>query len=613
MSPPRHPLNFLPEIRQQVFNRFLRWFAPVALLIISGGLSVAVLAIRERTGEISVPERINVDLAWSFLNDEVKRPLTHLSSLALHEPTAQRVIDGKENLPALAETFSTLLLRNPEYAQMRWIGDDGMERVRIDRARGGGIREVPPQELQDKHGRYYVSDTLGLSRGEIFISPLDLNIEHNQIEVPFNPMIRLGTRVFGTDGMSAGMFILNISAQTMLDKFARHGHGSNLMLLNPEGYWLKSPSPEDEWGFMLDKTETFGRRYPAAWRDIAATEKGQAETPSGLWTWQTVHVSADGSRQASPVFWKVISYVPATTLSAGRRTISMVIASGGAAILLVFGIGIWRLARETEARLWAEEGLLHEKAFLNAANDQLNREAAFRKEVQDQLERSNRNLDEFAYIASHDLKEPLRGIHNYASFLQEDYAEKLDDEGRNHLQRIQRLAERQTALLERLLAYSRIGHDDLPQAPADLDALLDEVAKDLEPFLAEAGVELRRTGKLPTVACNAIRVGEVFQNLIVNAVKYNDKPQKWVEVGCGGTADLPVIHVRDNGIGIAPQHQDAVFRIFKRLHEHSKYGGGTGAGLTIVKKIIERHGGRIWLESAPGAGTTFYFTLSGAR
>ena len=105
-------------------------------------------------------------------------------------------------------------------------------------------------------------------------------------------------------------------------------------------------------------------------------------------------------------------------------------------------------------------------------------------------------------------------------------------------------------------------------------------------------------------------MGEIFANLIVNAVKYNDKPQKWIEIGTtrdGGEA--PVFYVRDNGIGIPEKHHDAVFRIFKRLHGRDKFGGGTGAGLTIVKKIVERHHGRIWLESSPGEGTTFFFTL----
>jgi PAS domain S-box-containing protein len=232
-------------------------------------------------------------------------------------------------------------------------------------------------------------------------------------------------------------------------------------------------------------------------------------------------------------------------------------------------------------------------------------------EAVEKLERSNRDLDEFAYIASHDLKEPLRGIHNYVSFLRDDYGSRLDEEGRNYLGRLQRLAERLTALIDGLLAYSRLSNRPLPMETVDMEAVLNDVAVDLEAPLETQGVELRRVGRLPSVKGNAARIGEVFQNLIANAAKYNDKAEKWVEVGCDTSGPVPVFYVRDNGIGIPEQHREKIFRIFKRLHEQSKYGGGTGVGLTIVKKIVERHGGRIWLESTPGEGTAFYFTLSG--
>jgi chemotaxis family two-component system sensor kinase Cph1 len=129
--------------------------------------------------------------------------------------------------------------------------------------------------------------------------------------------------------------------------------------------------------------------------------------------------------------------------------------------------------------------------------------------------------------------------------------------------------------------------------------------------LKEAGIELRIPRRLPTVRADRARVGEIFYNLIVNAMKYNDKERKWIEVGFLDTEEghPPVFYVRDNGIGIQAKHFDSVFRIFKRLHGRDKYGGGTGAGLTIVKKIIERHSGKIWVESTYGEGTTFYFTL----
>ncbi|HYN21875.1 MAG TPA: ATP-binding protein [Thermoanaerobaculia bacterium] len=229
-----------------------------------------------------------------------------------------------------------------------------------------------------------------------------------------------------------------------------------------------------------------------------------------------------------------------------------------------------------------------------------------------ELQQSNRELDDFAYIASHDLKEPLRGIHNYSMFLLEDYGDKLDGDGRAKLETLLRLTRRMEILIDSLLQYSRLGRVDLAIDDVDLNQILAEVMDNIGIPLKAEGAEVRVPRPLPTVRCDRVRVGEIFHNLIVNAVRYNEGPDKGVEVGFqNGLPDAPpVFYVRDNGIGIPAKHHDAIFRIFKRLHGRDRFGGGTGAGLTIVKKIVERHNGTIWVESEPGEGTTFYFTLA---
>jgi PAS domain S-box-containing protein len=230
-------------------------------------------------------------------------------------------------------------------------------------------------------------------------------------------------------------------------------------------------------------------------------------------------------------------------------------------------------------------------------------------EYAEELARSNADLEDFAYIASHDLKEPLRGIRNYISFLIEDHAETLDSDAQTKLDTLDRLAIRMQSQIESLLKCSLVGQTNLAIAETDLDRVLEEVLDSLRIMLAEKGVEVRRTAVLPVVHCDGVRVAEVFHNLITNAVKYNDKPRQWVEVGVAGVGSETAIYVRDNGIGIPERHRDRVFVIFKRLHGRDEYGGGTGAGLTIARKVVERHGGKIWLESELGEGTTFLFTL----
>jgi light-regulated signal transduction histidine kinase (bacteriophytochrome) len=229
-----------------------------------------------------------------------------------------------------------------------------------------------------------------------------------------------------------------------------------------------------------------------------------------------------------------------------------------------------------------------------------------------ELERSNADLDAFAFVTSHDLKEPLRGIHNYATFLMEDYGEVLDEAGLEKLRTLVRLSQRLEDIVESLLEYSRLGRADLVVEPTDLNPVLASVLDMLKLTRSADHAEVTVRGPLPVVPCDPTQAELLFANLITNAVKYNDKAEKRVEVGHLEPADgsgRPVLYVRDNGIGIPEKHRHAVFRMFKRLHGRDKYGGGTGAGLAFAKKVVERHGGAIWVESTPGEGSTFYFTL----
>ena len=256
-----------------------------------------------------------------------------------------------------------------------------------------------------------------------------------------------------------------------------------------------------------------------------------------------------------------------------------------------------------DGQMEALEGFIHDITPQKRAELALEAYAA-------ELKRSNEELDDFAYIASHDLKEPLRGIGSYATFLLEDYGEHLDDEGRAKLDTLTHLAKRMESIINTLLYYSRLGRLDMARQESDLNEIVAEVLESVRITLDEQRVDVRLPDPLPTIACDQARIGEVFRNFVTNAFKYNDKAEKWIEIGCNSTdAPTPVFYVRDNGIGIREKHIDSIFRIFKRLHGRDKFGGGEGAGLTFVKKILERHGGRLWVESTYGEGTTFYFTI----
>lgn len=246
-------------------------------------------------------------------------------------------------------------------------------------------------------------------------------------------------------------------------------------------------------------------------------------------------------------------------------------------------------------------------------------------QINKDLARSNLELDSFAYIASHDLKEPLRGIYNYSSFLIEDYSEILGAEGFDKLNTLMRLTHRMEDLINSLLHYSRLGRAELQLYTVDLNRLVAGVLEVLKASARDERVEFIIPRPLPTINCDRTQVNELFTNIISNGIKYNQNTKKIIEIGYLDTEDpitkakkteypnqskLPIIfYIRDNGIGIRERHLESIFRIFKRLHGQNKYGGGTGAGLTIAKKIVERHGGEIWVKSVYGKGSTFYFTL----
>jgi chemotaxis family two-component system sensor kinase Cph1 len=237
------------------------------------------------------------------------------------------------------------------------------------------------------------------------------------------------------------------------------------------------------------------------------------------------------------------------------------------------------------------------------------------------LARSNEDLDAFAYAASHDLKEPLRGIYRYAHQLLEDAA-PIDDDSRRKLDGVVRLTERMDSLLDSMLHFSRVGGTDLLLESVDLNDVLAEAVDFVGSRTIDINTAVVVPRRLPTVQCDPVKCRQIFANLLSNSLKYTDAANKHIEVGYIGADEIhprpgcqeggqgeAIYYVADNGIGIQPRHFKQIFKLFKRLHGHDSYGGGAGAGLTIVRKLVEQHGGQVWVDSVAGQGTTFYFTL----
>lgn len=227
------------------------------------------------------------------------------------------------------------------------------------------------------------------------------------------------------------------------------------------------------------------------------------------------------------------------------------------------------------------------------------------------LEKVNRELDSFVYTASHDLRAPLRGISSFAGFLEEDCKDQLDENGREYIQEIRKGAERLTHLIDDLLTLSRISRVHNPYENTDISNLIQSTIQRLQYDIDENQVELKVQEDIPHIDCDRIKMGAVFLNLINNAIKFSSKNKDHpprIEVGYTGSSDVHQFHVKDNGIGIASEYHEQIFGVFKRLHTQDEFEG-TGAGLSIVKRVIDDHNGRIWIESSPGSGAVFYFTI----
>jgi light-regulated signal transduction histidine kinase (bacteriophytochrome) len=281
-----------------------------------------------------------------------------------------------------------------------------------------------------------------------------------------------------------------------------------------------------------------------------------------------------------------------------------------------------RLEQTQSALLNILDDFDEEKSKVEGFNESLRKEIADRAQAEHQLQvktrellqksvelrRSNADLEQFAYVASHDLQEPLRMVASYVQLLQRRYQGTLDEQADKYIFYAVDGAKRMQSLIGGLLEYSRIGHGHVDPRPVHVEAAVEQVLASLHSGIHESGATVTHT-PLPTICGDGTQVAQIFQNLVANAIKFrhpNVAPK--IHIGCSITNGEALFTVEDNGIGISPDFSERIFVIFQRLHTRSEYAG-TGIGLSICKKVVEAHGGRIWVDSELGKGARFSFTL----
>jgi PAS domain S-box-containing protein len=267
-------------------------------------------------------------------------------------------------------------------------------------------------------------------------------------------------------------------------------------------------------------------------------------------------------------------------------------------------MGIFAAARDVTLLKQAEAELKHYHDHLELVVKQRTSDL---EATNRELTLSNENLEQFAYVASHDLQEPLRMMASYSELLERRYKSKLDTDADEFISYIVDGAKRMQKLINDLLAYSRIGRSDKPLEEIDCNAILNRVVGSMDDMAKSTGALITQD-KLPVLMGNESNFIQLFQNLVGNAIKFHGPEAPRVHVGAAKGSDRWLFSIKDNGIGIEPQYQERVFLIFQRLHGRDKYPG-TGIGLSICKKIVETQGGNIWFESEQGKGSTFYFTV----
>jgi hypothetical protein len=250
---------------------------------------------------------------------------------------------------------------------------------------------------------------------------------------------------------------------------------------------------------------------------------------------------------------------------------------------------------------------VHLEELVAKRTTELEKEIVQRRLIAEDLARSNKDLEQFAYVASHDLQEPLRAVAGFVELLKMKLEKTLDNKSAEYMTHTVEGVKRMQSLINGLLEYSRIGTRGQKPAPTDAKAALDRALAHLHMSINESGAKIT-AGQLPHVSVDSFQLAQLFQNLISNAIKFRGKQTPEISISATHQDGFWQFAVADNGIGIEPQYMDRIFLIFQRLHSRVKYPG-TGIGLALCKKIVERHGGKIWVESKAGAGSTFYFTI----
>ncbi|MBW9262926.1 MAG: hypothetical protein K1564_15270 [Candidatus Thiodiazotropha sp. (ex. Lucinisca nassula)] len=661
------------DAKLSLLVRFLRLLLPLTL-ISAGFFYILYLVEFNKSLEINkIDQQSRINIQKERLEQSFQGVIGDLRIMSTHHELLKLVDGDVVTVQDLVADYLSISSTRKVYDQIRYLDDSGQEIIRIN-YNSGAPATVPNVKLQNKRNRYYFSDAFKLHKGEIFISPLDLNVERGEIERPLKPMIRFGTPIVDSQGRKTGIVLLNYLGNDMLKSFDQFtGHSQQaMMLLNNEGYWLKSPEPEDEWGFMFKEREQlrFQNRYPAEWLRIHNEEAGQFLTEAGLFTFRTIRpieeeISNYGNKRPntdtdfSDYHWKLVFMISNISLQATSN-------SNRNTFLILFLITIFVLiivsavaANAQNKKSQAEKALRGQfkktsDALLQIEQSNQQLETAYKdlKSTQTQLLQAEKmqSIGQLAAGIAHEINTPIQYIGDNISFLEEGFTDLLNlsekqdtamtslaasPELREVLDAVETLKEeidlemlkeeipmaitqseegigRVKKIVQAMKEFSHPGKDS--KELTDLNNLVEStitVCRNEWKYNAEMVTELENN--LPAVKCISQVISQAILNIVVNASHAIAEQNK--ESGQKGRITI-LSRTVDNWIEIKISDngcgipEENLTRVFEPFFTTKEVGKGTGQGLALAyRAIVEQHEGMLEVDSQLQQGTIFTIRL----